>query len=155
MSITITLKFVPKGPINKNLALFQIMAWRLLGDKPLSIPMLFSLLTHRPQWVKVYPWYQYQGHPGPFYIHSQSMRSKAQSMRKDDVCTNMAFSCTCWVLASKYKGNRHRACVISFTAYRSISVIHNGYWISRHALWRPKMVQWFMFLNTSMNMNRF
>ena len=46
ISINISLKFVPKGPINNNLALVQIMAWRLLCDKPLSKPMLFSLLTH-------------------------------------------------------------------------------------------------------------
>ena len=52
----ISLKFVPKGPINKIPALFQIMAWRRPGDKPLSETMLVSLLAHkcvtRPQWVK-------------------------------------------------------------------------------------------------------
>ena len=56
ISIKISLKFVPKGPINKNPALVQIMAWRRSGDKPLSEPMLVSLPTHicvtRPQWVK-------------------------------------------------------------------------------------------------------
>ena len=56
--INISLKFVPKGPINNISALFQIMAWRRPGDKPWSEPMLVSLLTHicvtRPQWVKVY-----------------------------------------------------------------------------------------------------
>ena len=56
ISIKISLKFVPKGPINNNPALVQIMAWRRPGDKPLSEPMLVSLLTHlcvtRPQWVK-------------------------------------------------------------------------------------------------------
>ena len=50
------LKFVPKGPINNIPALVQIMAWRLPGDKPLSEPMMVSLLTHicvtRSQWVK-------------------------------------------------------------------------------------------------------
>ena len=55
ISIKISLKFVPKGPINNIPALVQIMAWRRLGDKPLSEPMMFSLLTHicvtRPQWV--------------------------------------------------------------------------------------------------------
>ena len=35
-----TLKFVPKGPINNNPALVQIMAWRRSGDKPWSEPML-------------------------------------------------------------------------------------------------------------------
>ena len=53
ISIKISLKFVSKGPINNNPALVQIMAWRRSGDKPLSEPMMVSLLTHicvtRPQ----------------------------------------------------------------------------------------------------------
>ena len=56
ISIKISLKFVPKGPINNIPALVQIMAWRRSGDKPLSEPMMVSLLMHicvtRPQWVK-------------------------------------------------------------------------------------------------------
>ena len=56
VSIKISLKFVPKGSINNIPALVQIMAWRRLGDKPLSEPMMVSLPTHicvtRPQWVK-------------------------------------------------------------------------------------------------------
>ena len=48
---TISLKFVPKGPINN----IPAMAWRLDGAKPLSEPMI-SLTMHicvtRPQWVK-------------------------------------------------------------------------------------------------------
>ena len=55
ISIKISLKFVPKGPINNIPALVQIMAWHRPGDKPLSEPIMFSLLTHicvtRPQWV--------------------------------------------------------------------------------------------------------
>ena len=38
--INISLKFVPKGPIDNNPALVQIMAWRRIGDKPLSEPVL-------------------------------------------------------------------------------------------------------------------
>ena len=38
--IKISLKFVPKGPIDKNLAFVQIMAWRRIGAKPLFEPML-------------------------------------------------------------------------------------------------------------------
>ena len=38
--IKISLKFVPKGPIDNNPALVQVMAWRRVGDKPLSEPML-------------------------------------------------------------------------------------------------------------------
>ena len=53
--IKISLKFVPKGSINNNPALFQMMAWRRPGVKPLSEPMLVFVPTHicvtRPQWV--------------------------------------------------------------------------------------------------------
>ena len=56
ISIDISLKFVPKGSINNNPTLFQIMAWRRPGDKPLSEPMMVSSLTQlcvtRPQWVQ-------------------------------------------------------------------------------------------------------
>ena len=49
------LKFVPTGQSNNIPALAQIMACRLVGAKPLSEPVVFSLLTHicvtRPQWV--------------------------------------------------------------------------------------------------------
>ena len=55
ISINISLKFVPKGLINNIPSLVQIMAWRRPGGKPLSEPMMVSLLTHicaiRPQWV--------------------------------------------------------------------------------------------------------
>ena len=40
VSIKISLKFVPKGPINNIPALVQMMAWRRAGDKPLSEAML-------------------------------------------------------------------------------------------------------------------
>ena len=46
ISIKISLMFVPKGPINNIAALVQIMAWRRSDDKPLSEPMMVSLLTH-------------------------------------------------------------------------------------------------------------
>ena len=53
--IKISLKFVPKGPINNIPAMVQIMAWRRSGDKPLSETMVVIWLTHicvtRPQWV--------------------------------------------------------------------------------------------------------
>ena len=53
--IKISLKFVPKGPINYIPTLVQIMAWRRQGDKPLSETMMVRLLTPicitRPQWV--------------------------------------------------------------------------------------------------------
>ena len=46
ISIKISLKFVPKGPINNIPALVQIMAWRLPGGKPLSEPMMVRLSMH-------------------------------------------------------------------------------------------------------------
>ena len=58
ISIKISLKFVPKGPINNIPTLVLIMAWRRSGDKPLSEPMMVSLMTQlcvtRPQWVTTY-----------------------------------------------------------------------------------------------------
>ena len=38
--IRISLKFVLKGPIDNKSVLVQVMAWRRIGDKPLSEPML-------------------------------------------------------------------------------------------------------------------
>ena len=59
ISIKISLKFVPKGPINNIPALVQIMAWRWPDDKPLSEAMMVSLLMHIcvtwPQWVNCCP----------------------------------------------------------------------------------------------------
>ena len=53
--IKISLRFVPNVRINNIPALIQIMAWCRPGDKPLSEPMMVSLLTHicvtRPQGV--------------------------------------------------------------------------------------------------------
>ena len=40
ISIKISLKFVSKSPIDNNEALVKIMAWRRIGDKPLSEPTL-------------------------------------------------------------------------------------------------------------------
>ena len=55
ISLRISLKIVPYVRINNIPALVQIMAWRRPGGKPLSGPMMVSLLTHlcvaRPQWV--------------------------------------------------------------------------------------------------------
>ena len=57
ISIKISLKFVPKVPINNIPSLVQIMAWRRSGNKPFSEPMLVSLPMHicviRPQWVNI------------------------------------------------------------------------------------------------------
>ena len=57
ISIKISLKFIPKDPINNIPALAQIVAWRRPGVKPLSEPMMVSLPTRicvtQPQWVNI------------------------------------------------------------------------------------------------------
>ena len=62
ISLRFSLKFVNRVRINNIPSLVQIMTWRRPGDKPLSEPIMVSLLTHicvtRPQWVN-------QGPPGP------------------------------------------------------------------------------------------
>ena len=61
ISTKISLKFVPRGPINNITALVQIMTWRGSGEKPWPEPMMVSLLTHicvtRSQWVNTHIWY--------------------------------------------------------------------------------------------------
>ena len=57
ISITIPLKFVPRGSINNIPVLVRIIAWRRPGDKPLCKPTLVSFLTNIcvtwPQWVNM------------------------------------------------------------------------------------------------------
>ena len=61
--MNISLNFVPKVPINNIPALAQIMARHQWGTKPLSEPVMVSLLTHTcitwAQWVEdnhEWPW---------------------------------------------------------------------------------------------------
>ena len=37
--IQISLKLVPRSPVDNKTALVQVMAWRRIGDKPLPEPM--------------------------------------------------------------------------------------------------------------------
>ena len=46
VSIRVSLKFVPKSPVDYLVALVQVMAWRRSGDKPLPEPRLASSPTH-------------------------------------------------------------------------------------------------------------
>ena len=67
--IKISLKYVPKVRNNNIPALFQIMAWRLPGNKRLSEPMMVSFLMHicvtRPQRVRCR--YCLPQHKSPWY----------------------------------------------------------------------------------------
>ena len=40
ITCTISLKFIPKGPIDYKLALVQVVAWHQTGEKPLPESML-------------------------------------------------------------------------------------------------------------------
>ena len=75
ISLKISLKFVPKVRINNIPALVQIMAWCRPGDKPLSEPMMVSLLTHicvtRSQWVNT----EILSSPGPRVIVSNGRQT--------------------------------------------------------------------------------
>ena len=54
--IKISLKFVPRSPINNVPAWFQIIAWCRPGNKPLSEPMMAYatyICVSWPQWVNV------------------------------------------------------------------------------------------------------
>ena len=60
--INISLKFVPRGPINNIPTLVQVMASRRPGDKPLSETMIVRLPTHicvtRTKWVNTWKWWK-------------------------------------------------------------------------------------------------
>ena len=45
--VKISLNFVPEGPIDNEPALVQILAWRRIGDKPLSEPALTHSQMHK------------------------------------------------------------------------------------------------------------
>ena len=48
--IQISLKFDPRSPIDNKQVLVQLMAWRRIGDKPLSKPMM-------AQFTDAYMWH--------------------------------------------------------------------------------------------------
>ena len=48
--IKISLKIVPRSPIDNKPALVQVMAWRRIGDKPLHVPMMI-------QFTDAYMWH--------------------------------------------------------------------------------------------------
>ena len=71
----ISLKFVPKGPINNIPALIQIVAWRQSDDKPLSEPMMVGLPTHIYMHV-TWPQYVKASQYLPLYSQKKNVRFK-------------------------------------------------------------------------------
>ena len=52
--IQISLKFVPKGPIDNKSALVQVMAWCQTGNKPLPGPLLAQFTsTYVRHWGEI------------------------------------------------------------------------------------------------------
>ena len=101
--INISLKLVPKGPINNSATLVQMMAWRRSGDKPLSDPMMVKLSTHiyvtRPQIINV----SKGSYEEPFQKHSyKTLTLKCRHADQNFVtcCTKMChfdnFCCNQW-----------------------------------------------------------
>ena len=85
--IKISLKLIPRGPINNIQALVQLMAWCRSGNKPLSEPMMVSLLMHIcvtwPQWVNYrYAEYFWENifafHTIPWLLNSLRMSSNTK-----------------------------------------------------------------------------
>ena len=122
ISIKISLKFVPKGPIDNIPALDQIMAWRRPGDKPLSEPMMVSLPTHicvtRPQWVNLavskftIPW------PGRDWISADS-----------PVTRDARIHCKLGRPAHAYTHNHDRSCALSQLTIFGSKNIHILWWM--------------------------
>ena len=44
ISIQISMMFAPRGPVDNKPALIQVMAWRLIGAKPLPEQMLIQFI---------------------------------------------------------------------------------------------------------------
>ena len=70
--IRISLKFIPRRPIDNTPALVQVMAWRRTGDKPLPEPML-------TQFTDAYMWH-YRGDELILTVHftySEKLNSRS------------------------------------------------------------------------------
>ena len=124
ISIKISLKFVPKGPIDNNPTLFQIMAWHRSGDKPLSEPMIVSLLTHicvtRPQWVNTTRWHK-----------SELTLAQVIGLLSDGpepMLTNHQWSLVAFLWDQFYiKCSRYLALISGWNYYSTITVLYHNY----------------------------
>ena len=112
-----SLKSVPKGRINNIPALVPIMAWRRPGDKPLSEPLMVSLLTHicvtRPQWVKLrnkLPWNLNEDKSNFFKNTFESVACEMSTICSDvraGGCTVDVVLCWWWLWFTGYATSLH------------------------------------------------
>ena len=109
ISINISMKFVPRGPINNILTLVQIMAWRRPGDKPLSEPMMVRLPTHicvtRPQWVKNNLHRKFKQN-GNIFIHENAFENVICKMTA--ILFKHQWVNKWWYIVHWTQGNRHQ-----------------------------------------------
>ena len=91
-SIKISLKFAPRGPNNKILALVQIMASHQPVNKPLSEPMMFCLMMHvcvtRPPWIKQSVHQTLAVKLGVDQSHDNPMLNTVELVRAEDININ-------------------------------------------------------------------
>ena len=98
--VKISLKFIPKGPINNIPALVQIMAWRRPGDKPLSEP---TRTTRTPAFWGYpppphdYPYYwpvhfESQVHTIDHFILDQTSQNKVKAEKLELFAKNLNFT---------------------------------------------------------------
>ena len=111
---TISLNFVLNGPINNILALVRIMAWRRPGDKPLSEPMVVSLLTHI--YVTWHQWVNGSCHDlvvTLITISSQAKHCDINSLKPGDAYT---YICVCVSEMDDYNMYWFMQCFVPYTA---------------------------------------
>ena len=107
ISIKISLKFVPKGPINNSPALVQITAWYRPGNKPLSESMMVRSLTYIcvtwPQWIN---WLIRQTHTKLSILHNKPLiryRESYHRIKHERISESLnwgrgvEYGSTCWI----------------------------------------------------------
>ena len=88
------------------------MAWRRPGDKPLSEPMMVSLLTHicvtRPQWVKMkffIAWIETIEKPSSLsYYHYRNSHYKDKTVTRPSYLNNVFIIFIVFIMRTSYNG---------------------------------------------------
>ena len=128
ISIKISMKIVPNGPINNIPALVQIMAWRRPGDKPLSESMM-------AQFTDIY------------MCHSASM--SCHGFQVECINTHNISMCWCKIVACPLlmRLRYYRSCIqwliyhITANWASSSCQLHHHWWHHRLSPWQPLMPQ--------------
>ena len=116
--IPILLKFVPKGLVDNNLALVQIMVWGWKCDKPLSEPML-------TRFTDAYVWHQ--GEMNWPRLHSTMFWFKGDVTYWIVVwgflCRGFGNDARCWSPGTKWLfGHLHPPCASATTVFHRVVI---------------------------------